>query len=164
MDEPASTANYLRGLGEESLTQPDLACWQLLGQRVAAAGLAPLPPLRSEPIHVNYVFEEETGRLTITNNPFGGPGLLEALNVSGDMPMVADRWDWPWVNSLGLPGSDRSALLDASRNEADSEADDERNVKAFFGPCLPGAYGECVCRRRTHSILATAGVARAQMR
>ena len=66
--------------------------------------------------------------------------VRDALNKTGDMPLLHTRYDWPWVNSRGLPGcvlnAEAQGLEDAGG--VDSEAEEERNMALFFGDCLPG--------------------------
>ena len=66
--------------------------------------------------------------------------VRDALNKTGDMPLLHTRYDWPWVNSRGLPGcilnAEAQGLEDAGG--VDSEAEEERNMALFFSDCLPG--------------------------
>ena len=41
---------------------------------------------------------------------------IQLLNASGDMPLINDRENWPWVNSVGLPGSNSAAFVSPEVN------------------------------------------------
>ena len=66
--------------------------------------------------------------------------VRDALNKTGDMPRLHTRYDWPWVNSRGLPGCILNAEAPGSEDAGGvgSEAEEERNMALFFRDCLPG--------------------------
>ena len=124
------------GAGSDSCQDSEfLRC----AEQAEAQGLK-MPPRRERPPDVNYFFDEDRGVMTITNNPLANLESIRALNVSGDLPLVNERDDWPWVNTAGLPGSDPSVVLRDPDldDETALQALEQRQISYFFGPCLPG--------------------------
>jgi len=143
------------GQGGEDSIDPEVQKCAVLAQ---AQGLK-MPTRREWPVDVNYLFDEDRGVMTVTNNPLANVESIAALNITGDLPLVNVRDNWPWVNTLGLPGSDRVVGPDAAvDNETALQVEEQRQIAFFFGDCLPGVAAAVRDRVRVEGGAACQGV------